>query len=46
MASPLQLALVARELSDVMVFHKPPTVQCSICGVLAPSARPRGCRTI
>jgi quercetin dioxygenase-like cupin family protein len=39
----LQLALVAREFSDVMVFRSPPlVVQRALFGVLAPIARWRG----
>jgi quercetin dioxygenase-like cupin family protein len=45
MPHPLQLALVAREFSDVIVFRKPPpVVQRAIFGVLAPIARWRGYR--
>ena len=45
MPHPLQLALVAREFSDVIVFRKPPpAVQRAIFGVLAPIARWRGYR--
>jgi len=45
MPSLLQLALVAREFSDVIVFRKPPpAVQGPIFGVLAPIARWRGYR--
>jgi quercetin dioxygenase-like cupin family protein len=43
MPSLLQLALVAKEFSDVVVFRKPaPAVQGVIFGVLAPIARRRG----
>jgi quercetin dioxygenase-like cupin family protein len=42
---PLQLALFAREFSDVIVFRKPPlTVQRALFGALAPIARSRGYR--
>jgi hypothetical protein len=45
MPSPLQLALTAREFSDVIVFRRPPAaVQRAIFGVLAPIARSRGYR--
>ena len=45
MPSPLQLALTAREFSDVIVFRSPPMVlQHAIFGVLAPIARWRGYR--
>jgi quercetin dioxygenase-like cupin family protein len=45
MPSPLQLALVGQEFSDVIVFRKPPVaVQRAIFGVLAPIARWRGYR--
>jgi quercetin dioxygenase-like cupin family protein len=45
MPSPLQLALVGQEFSDVIVFHKPPPkVQRMLFGVLAPIARWRGYR--
>jgi hypothetical protein len=45
MANLLQLALVAREFSDVMVFRSPPlVVQRALFGVLAPIARWRGYR--
>jgi hypothetical protein len=41
----LQLALVAPEFGDVIVFRKPPpAVQRAIFGVLAPVARWRGYR--
>ena len=40
---PLQLALSAREFSDVFVFRSPPpAVQRAIFGALAPIARWRG----
>ena len=42
---PLQLALIAREFSDVIVFRSPPpTAQRAIFAVLAPIARWRGYR--
>jgi quercetin dioxygenase-like cupin family protein len=45
MPSPLQLALTAREFSDVVVFRSPPlAVQRAIFGTLAPIARWRGYR--
>ena len=45
MPNPLQLALVAQEFSDVIVFRKPPlAVQRALFGVLAPIARRRGYR--
>ena len=45
MPGPLQLALTAREFSDVIVFRKPPAaVQRAVFGVLAPIARWRGYR--
>jgi quercetin dioxygenase-like cupin family protein len=45
MPSPLQLALTAREFSDVVVFRSPPlAVQRAIFGGLAPIARLRGYR--
>jgi len=45
MPSPLQLALVAQEFSDVIVFRSPPrVVQRALFGVLAPVARWRGYR--
>jgi quercetin dioxygenase-like cupin family protein len=45
MPSPLQLALTAREFSDVIVFRSPPlAVQRAIFGALAPIARWRGYR--
>ncbi|HEX2342961.1 MAG TPA: cupin domain-containing protein [Vicinamibacterales bacterium] len=45
MPSPLQLALTAREFSDVIVFRSPPlAVQRAIFGGLAPIARWRGYR--
>jgi quercetin dioxygenase-like cupin family protein len=45
MPHPLQLALFAREFSDVMVFRKPPAaVQRALFGALAPLARARGYR--
>ena len=45
MPNPLQLALVAQEFSDVIVFRSPPlAVQRAVFGVLAPIARWRGYR--
>jgi Cupin domain len=45
MPNPLQLALSAREFSDVIVFRSPPlAVQRAIFGALAPIARWRGYR--
>jgi quercetin dioxygenase-like cupin family protein len=45
MPSPLQLALSAREFSDVIVFRSPPqAIQRAAFGVLAPLARWRGYR--
>jgi quercetin dioxygenase-like cupin family protein len=45
MPDPLQLALFAREFSDVIEFRTPPrAVQGAIFGVLAPIARWRGYR--
>jgi quercetin dioxygenase-like cupin family protein len=45
MPSPLQLALIAREFSDVIVFRRPPRpVQGALFGALAPLARMRGYR--
>ena len=45
MPSPLQLALTAREFSDVIVFRSPPLVlQRAIFGALAPVARGLGYR--
>jgi quercetin dioxygenase-like cupin family protein len=45
MPSPLQLALSAREFSDVVVFRSPPAaVQRAVFGGLAPIARWRGYR--
>jgi quercetin dioxygenase-like cupin family protein len=45
MPPPLQLALIAREFSDVVVFRSPPpALQRAIFGVLAPIARWRGYR--
>ena len=45
MPHPLQLALLATEFSDIIVFRKPPTaVQRPIFGILAPLARRRGYR--
>jgi quercetin dioxygenase-like cupin family protein len=45
MPSPLQLALFAREFSDVFVLRRPPAaVQRVVFGVLAPIARRRGYR--
>jgi mannose-6-phosphate isomerase-like protein (cupin superfamily) len=45
MPRPLQLALLATEFSDVIMFRKPPiAVQRSLFGILAPLARRRGYR--
>lgn len=45
MPSPLQLALSAREFSDVVVFRRPPVaVQRAIFAMLAPISRCRGYR--
>jgi quercetin dioxygenase-like cupin family protein len=45
MPNPLQLALVAQEFSDVIVFRSPPlVVQRALFGVLTPIARWRGYR--
>jgi mannose-6-phosphate isomerase-like protein (cupin superfamily) len=45
MPSPPQLALIAREFSDVIVFRRPPpAVQRVLFGALAPIARARGYR--
>jgi len=45
MPSPLQLALVGQEFSDVIVFRKPPVaLQRALFAVLAPIARRRGYR--
>ncbi len=45
MPHPLQLALLATEFSDIIVFRKPPTaVQRGLFGILAPLARRRGYR--
>jgi quercetin dioxygenase-like cupin family protein len=45
MPDPLQLALLGREFSDVIVFRRPPpAVQRGLFGVLAPIARARGYR--
>lgn len=45
MPNPLQLALVAREFDDVIVFRKPPAVlQRALFGALVPIARRRGYR--
>jgi quercetin dioxygenase-like cupin family protein len=45
MPHPLQLALTAREFSDVIVFRSPPpAVQRAVFGALAPIARWRGYR--
>lgn len=45
MPSPLQLALIATEFSDVFVLRKPrPAVQRVLFGALAPIARARGYR--
>jgi quercetin dioxygenase-like cupin family protein len=45
MPSPLQLALTAREFSDIVVFRKPPpAVQRVVFGALTPIAKRRGYR--
>src|SRR5829696_8528007 len=45
MPNPLQLALLGREFSDVIVFRRPPpAVQRVLFGALAPVARARGYR--
>jgi quercetin dioxygenase-like cupin family protein len=45
MPSPLQLALLGREFSDVIVFRRPPpALQRAVFGVLAPIAHARGYR--
>jgi quercetin dioxygenase-like cupin family protein len=45
MPHPLQLALIAQEFSDVIVFRSPPpAVQRVLFGALAPIARSRGYR--
>ena len=45
MPPPLQLALIGREFSDVIVFHSPPrAIQRAAFGALAPIARLRGYR--
>jgi hypothetical protein len=45
MPHPLQLALIAREFGDVIVFRSPPpAVQRALFGALAPLARSRGYR--
>ncbi|HZM58610.1 MAG TPA: cupin domain-containing protein [Vicinamibacterales bacterium] len=45
MPYPLQLALIAREFRDIVVFRSPPfVVQSAVFGVLAPFARWRGYR--
>jgi len=45
MPFPLQLALIAREFSDVIVFRSPPlALQRALFGVMAPIARMRGYR--
>ncbi len=45
MPNPLQLALSAREFSDIIVFRSPPrAVQHAMFGALAPIARWRGYR--
>jgi quercetin dioxygenase-like cupin family protein len=45
MPSPLQLALIGREFSDVIVFRRPPpAAQRVVFGALAPIARARGYR--
>jgi quercetin dioxygenase-like cupin family protein len=46
MPHPLQLAMIAREFSDVIVFRSPPpTAQRAIFGLLAPIAQRRGYRS-
>jgi hypothetical protein len=45
MPGPLQLALIGREFSDVIVFRRPPpAIQRGLFGALAPIARARGYR--
>jgi quercetin dioxygenase-like cupin family protein len=45
MPHPLQLALIATEFSDIVVFRKPPpAIQRILFGILAPIARRRGYR--
>jgi mannose-6-phosphate isomerase-like protein (cupin superfamily) len=45
MPNPLQVALIAREFSDVIVFRRPPpALQGVLFGALAPIARMRGYR--
>jgi len=45
MPSPLQMALLGSEFSDVVVFRRPPpAVQRVVFGLLAPAARARGYR--
>jgi hypothetical protein len=45
MPSPLQLALVGQEFSDVIVFRSPPpAIQGALFALLAPIARSRGYR--
>jgi hypothetical protein len=45
MPSPLQLALIGREFSDVIVFRRPPRqLQWVVFGALGPIARGRGYR--
>jgi quercetin dioxygenase-like cupin family protein len=45
MPDPLQLSLIVREFSDVIVFRSPPlVVQRALFGILAPIARWRGYR--
>jgi mannose-6-phosphate isomerase-like protein (cupin superfamily) len=45
MPSPLQLAMIGREFSDVIVFRRPPpAIQRVLFGGLAPIARARGYR--
>jgi mannose-6-phosphate isomerase-like protein (cupin superfamily) len=45
MPSPLQMALMGREFSDVIVFRRPPpAAQRVVFGALAPIARARGYR--
>jgi quercetin dioxygenase-like cupin family protein len=45
MPNPLQLALIAQEFSDVVLFRSPPpALQRALFGVLAPIARRRGYR--
>ena len=45
MPPPLQLALIGREFSDVIVFRSPPVaIQRAVFGALAPIAQVRGYR--